>query len=369
MIQVARQDALGATPSPDLRDDHATALLHLLDRFRVSETPARFQRLALEFILPKVAADSLAWIPATESEPTVQVGAPVRIPGRESLRRLLLAGDPEPLVIAPGDAQRAGYLAVFVPAGGGRPDERSLDLLGLLASIIAAHRSNARVHMDLKDLMFGVIRALTAAIDAKDDYTSGHSERVARIAVRLAEAIGLGEHEQNDLYLMGLLHDIGKIGIDDRILKKPEKLTNEEYRAIQSHVEIGVKILSDLKSLKHLLPGVEHHHEAYDGSGYPDGLRGEDIPLPARILAVADSFDAMSSSRSYRDKLSPDEIESRFERGLGLQWDPMIVNALRLHWQEIASIQEKGLGESLMRVVSTTVGRRTALRSPRGKTP
>src|SRR6202042_3580690 len=123
------------------------------------------------------------------------------------------------------------------------------ELLQPVASMIAAQQVNARVYADLKELLFGVIRALTSAIDAKDPYTSGHSERVARIAVRLAEEMGLSANQRGDLYLMGLLHDGSKIGIDDQVLKKAEPLTPEEYRTIQSHVEIGVHILEDLKKL------------------------------------------------------------------------------------------------------------------------
>src|SRR5208283_4574838 len=128
-----------------------------------------------------------------------------------------------------------------------------------VASLIVAQSSNARIYAELKELLFGIIRALTAAIDAKDPYTSGHSERVARIAVRLAEELGMPASKRSNLYLAGLLHDIGKIGVDGFLLKNSGPLTPEEYRRIQSHVEIGVTILRDLKKLHHILPGVKHH--------------------------------------------------------------------------------------------------------------
>jgi HD-GYP domain-containing protein (c-di-GMP phosphodiesterase class II) len=156
---------------------------------------------------------------------------------------------------------------------------------------------------------------------------------------------------------MGLLHDVGKIGIEDGVLKKPGRLTPEEFKMIQSHVRIGVHILSDLKKLHHLLPGVAHHHECLDGSGYPSGLAGESIPLAARILAVADAFDAMSSSRPYRRRMTPVQIDDEFRKGAGAQWDPKVVDALFACRDDIDRVRQKGLGESLHQVVDDTLGR------------
>ena len=199
-----------------------------------------------------------------------------------------------------------------------------------------------------------MIRALTSAIDAKDPYTSGHSERVARIAVRIGQEMGMTPHEQGDLYLMGLLHDVGKIGVEDVVLlKKPGKLTTDEYRQIQAHVRIGVHILSDLTKLHHLLPGVAYHHESVDGSGYPAGLRGEAIPLPARILAVADAYDAMSSSRPYRRGMPPAQIDQQLRSGVGTQWDARVIAALFSCRADLERIRQKGLGESVPRRSST----------------
>ena len=158
-------------------------------------------------------------------------------------------------------------------------------------------------------------------------------------------------------YLAGLLHDVGKIGIDDDVLKKTGPLTPEEYRKIQSHVEIGVKILKDLKKLAHILPGVKHHHESLDGTGYPDHLCGNDIPLEARILAVADSFDAMSSSRPYRKRLSFAQIDKILQDGRGIQWDADVIDALFACRSELEAIRQKGLGESLIGAVDVTLHR------------
>lgn len=150
---------------------------------------------------------------------------------------------------------------------------------------------------------------------------------------------------------------MGKIGIDDQVLKKCGPLTSEEYRRIQSHVEIGVTILKDLKKLSHILPGVRHHHESLDGSGYPDHLSGENIPFEARILAVADSFDAMSSDRHYRKRLTPMQIDDVFQKGRGQQWDRRVVDALFACRRDLEAIRQKGLGESLIGAVNVTLGR------------
>jgi putative nucleotidyltransferase with HDIG domain len=243
------------------------------------------------------------------------------------------------------------------------PEDRPIGALEIergqyVASLIATQLHNARIYADLKDLLFGIIRALTAAIDAKDPYTSGHSERVARIAVRIAEEMGMPSQKRSDLYLTGLLHDIGKIGIDDDVLKKAGPLTPEEFRRIQEHVEIGVTILKDLKKLRHILPGVRHHHESLDGTGYPDQLEGAEIPMEARILAVADSFDAMSSNRPYRRRLSPMQIDEILAKGRGVQWDPEVVDALHACRMDVEAIRQKGLGDSLIGAVDVTLGRR-----------
>ncbi len=222
----------------------------------------------------------------------------------------------------------AGWVVVANPKRFSRIAADAAGLGKTVATLIGVQRANARLYTDMKDLIFGVIRASTSAIDAKDPYTSGHSERVARVAVRLAEELGMSSNHRGDLYLMGLLHDIGKIGIDDSVLKKRGPLTPEEYKKIQAHVNIGVAILADLKKLSHLLPGIEHHHESYDGKGYPKGLAGENIPYEARILAVADAFDAMSSTRPDRPRLSPAQISEIFTKGAAVQWDPHVVDAL-----------------------------------------
>jgi HD-GYP domain-containing protein (c-di-GMP phosphodiesterase class II) len=168
---------------------------------------------------------------------------------------------------------------------------------------------------------------LTSAIDAKDPYTCGHSDRVARIAVRLGQEMGCDEKTLHTIYLAGLLHDVGKIGVDDNVLRKPGKLTDTEYEHIKRHPEIGHRILGGLPKLGDILPVVLHHHESWDGHGYPRQLGAQDIPLAARIVAVADSYDAMSSNRPYRPGMPEEKIDQIFRNGSAQQWDPEVVAA------------------------------------------
>lgn len=345
----------------------------LIGRMRVADPPERFQRRAVATVREALGAEAAAWVPESTREPVVSSGALAgltsevyRALAREAATessRVIEAGDrpggwPENIlrVASAADDGDGGLLLVVNPPDT-RPDAADLEILLTVATFIGTQRANALTYIDLKELLFGVIRALTAAIDAKDPYTSGHSERVARIAVRIGQELGMSAHDRGNLYLMGLLHDVGKIGVDDGVLKKPGKLTPEEYQHIRSHVRIGVHILSDLKKLHHLLPGVAYHHEKLDGSGYPAGLAGDDIPLAARILAVADSFDAMSSTRPYRRRMSPSQIEEELRKGSGTQWDPAVVEALFACREEIDHIRQKGLGESLQAAISESLGR------------
>ncbi len=183
------------------------------------------------------------------------------------------------------------------------------------AALFSLHVGASARYQDLKELLVGLVRSLTAAIDAKDAYTFGHSERVGRIAVELGRELGLVADKVSDLYLAGLLHDIGKIGIRDGVLCKREPLTAEEMKHLQQHVTIGHAILIDLHPIRQLLPGVLYHHERYDGAGYPEGLKGEAIPIIARILAVADAYDAMSTTRPYRQAMTHDRVESILREG------------------------------------------------------
>ncbi len=202
-------------------------------------------------------------------------------------------------------------------------------------------------YQDLKELLVGLTRSLASAVDAKDPYTYGHSERVARIAIELGRELGLVGDDLSDLYLAGLLHDVGKIGIRDDVLGKHGPLTSEEHEHMKQHPVIGHSILKDLRQVSNLLPGVLHHHERWDGKGYPHGLAAEAIPRLARILAVADSYDAMSTSRPYRKAMSPANVETILDEGAGSQWDPQVIQAFQKAKVRVRTIRERGLGESL----------------------
>ncbi len=181
---------------------------------------------------------------------------------------------------------------------------------------------------DIKTLSVEVMEALAHTIDAKDEYTKGHSVRVAKYSRMLAEKMGLSAEECENVYYMGLLHDIGKIGVPNEIINSKTKLTDEEYDVIKTHPGLGYDILAEIKSRPDLCIGAHWHHERFDGKGYPDGKNGEDIPLPARIIAVADSYDAMTSNRSYRDYLPQEKVRDELEKNRGTQFDPQIVEAM-----------------------------------------
>ena len=177
-------------------------------------------------------------------------------------------------------------------------------------------------HEKIERISMQIVKALSGAIDAKDTYTNGHSTRVADYSKEIARRAGYPEKMQNDIYMMGLLHDVGKIGVPDAIINKPAKLSDEEYSIIQNHPVMGAKILKNITEFPKLVTGARWHHERYDGKGYPDGLCGEEIPIEARIIAVADAYDAMSSRRSYREELPQDIVRSEVEKGKGTQFDP-----------------------------------------------
>ncbi len=186
----------------------------------------------------------------------------------------------------------------------------------------------------LEDL-HDIVDALSTALDAKNSYMCGHSERVAELSLLMAKTMGLPLAEQERIHIGAHLHDIGKIGIPDAILNKPGKLTEEEFDTIRQHPEIGGTIVGKIKVFRSVSDIVRHHHERFDGKGYPDGLCGEDISLGARIVAVADSFDAMTTMRTYRSSLSVCEAIEEMERCRGSQFDPNIVDILkRLAFEE-----------------------------------
>lgn len=189
------------------------------------------------------------------------------------------------------------------------------------------------------------IQTVRYTVEAKDAYTRGHSDRVSEYSVLIGKYMGLPEEDLRTLRIGGLFHDVGKIGVPDSILLKTEKLTDDEYSEIKNHPTIGAHILSTATIFENLIPIVKHHHEKYDGTGYPSKLKGEDIPFFARIAAVADTFDAMTSKRTYRDALPVDTVKAEIERCKGSQFDPKIADVfldiLNNHYNEIIDIQNK----------------------------
>lgn len=180
---------------------------------------------------------------------------------------------------------------------------------------------------NMRELFISTIKSLAAAIDAKDPYTRGHSDRVARFSVAIARELGLEPSVMEQVQISALLHDVGKIGIDDAVLRKPDRLTDEEFGLIKRHPSMGANIMAPIKQLKDIIPGMRHHHEAFDGSGYPDGLAGGEIPFIARIIAVADTFDAMTSDRLYQKAMDHDFVIKTLRRLSGTKYDPKLVDA------------------------------------------
>lgn len=189
------------------------------------------------------------------------------------------------------------------------------------------------------------IQTLRYTVEAKDSYTRGHSDRVSEFSVLIGKYLGLSEEEIKTLRIGGLFHDIGKIGVPDSILLKEGKLTDDEYSEIKNHPTIGAHILSTATIFQDIIPIVKHHHEKYDGFGYPGKLKGEEIPYFARIAAVADTFDAMTSKRTYRDALPLDTVIAEITRCKGTQFDPKIADVfldiLEHHYEEVKEIQER----------------------------
>ena len=346
----------------------------LIRHLRIHREPGTNIEKILDAALPFLRAQTLVWIPSNLE--TVQIRGEALVASDDardlvkSLRRSPELRD-SGLLICPRVAdvswgaefpQLGSVLVMTVPSGTSfgwiiAINEcaaevtafRNADAAALapFASLIGLLNKACDRYQELKNLLVGLTRSLASAVDAKDPYTYGHSERVARIAVELGRELNVSDDELSDLYLAGLLHDVGKIGIRDDVLCKHGPLTDEETLHVQRHPEIGHAILKDLHQLSSLLPGVLHHHERFDGAGYPSQLSGEQIPRIARILAVADSYDAMSTTRPYREGLSPSRVEQILSDGSGQQWDPRIIEAFQRIVPRLRLIREHGLGESL----------------------
>ena len=188
---------------------------------------------------------------------------------------------------------------------------------------------NENLIQDLKELFSGTVKAIIEALDAKDSFTLGRSRRVAFYALKIVNKMALTPAEASQIELAGLLHDIGMIGVAEEILNKTQKLTDEEYEKIKMHVQYSVKILEDIKQLYEITEIIKYHHEYYNGCGYPYGLKGEEIPLGSRIIAIADAYDSMVSNRAYRNSLTPEEAMDIIQQGAGKQFDPNLVQIFK----------------------------------------
>jgi len=220
-----------------------------------------------------------------------------------------------------------GVLEVLNKVDGSEFSAQDLETLVALASAAAAAIENARLHEAVLDGYKSTIKALAAAIDAKDPYTCGHSQRVMEYSLLGGMTLSLPKERLDTLEYAGILHDIGKIGVSDNILRKSGDLNEQEWIIIRRHPEIGANIIKDVPFLEEARKLILHHHERYDGSGYPDGLKGEAMPMGARLLAIADAFDTMTTDRSYRAALSADEAISELRRYSGTQFCPVAVEA------------------------------------------
>ncbi|MCX8093264.1 MAG: GAF domain-containing protein [Candidatus Goldbacteria bacterium] len=225
-------------------------------------------------------------------------------------------------------------------------NEEDKQLLEAFANQAAVAIENAKLYENLNNMFLNTVKSLAAAIETKDIYTRGHSERVTKYSELIAKELKLPDEDIHELRLAGLLHDIGKIGIDESILRKPSKLTDTEFKEIKKHPVYAANILEAIPQMKEIIPAIKHHHERYDGEGYPDGLKNDDIPYFARILSIADTFDAMSSNRPYRDALPLEICLQEIKACSGTQFDPEISNAaikaLKKHFtSELENKKEK----------------------------
>jgi HD-GYP domain-containing protein (c-di-GMP phosphodiesterase class II) len=349
------------------------AMDRVVRRLRIHKEAEKNQQRILEAAFGLLSVEALVWVPHKPDVPVLLQGEECVSPGDcRQLAAAVAACDawqpPAPflcnhvqanrwairyphvsnlLAFQVADQTALGWVLALNKKGGEAFRRSDAALLSPFVALLEMHLRLSHRYQDLKQLLVGLARSLTTALDAKDPCTYGHSERVARIAVELGRELGLKGDELGDIYLAGLLHDVGKIGIRDSVLRKPSGLTPEEREHIQQHVLIGYTILADLRQVRNLLPGVLYHHERYDGSGYPDGLAGEDIPLLARILAVADAYDAMSNPRPYRASMPCRRVEEILVQGAGSQWDKRVVDAFLRCRYKIHTIRQRGVGDSL----------------------
>ena len=273
-----------------------------------------------------VEQGSLTWQAMNTGEPLLV--SEVSEPEREALRREFgsAADDAGSVLVVPTRAsdEPMGVIVLVNRTGHGAftsVDARRMTALAAQAAVSTRH---LRLYEESKEIFLSTVWALASAVDAKDAYTHGHSQRVAQYAVQLGRELGFDRQEIERLELSSVLHDVGKIGVPEAVLNKPGRLTAAEMAVMRTHPEKGADILSSIRAMRDIVPGVRHHHERFDGMGYPDGLKGENIPLSARIILVADTFDAMTSTRPYRPALPTQAAHDEIGRCSGTQFDPRL---------------------------------------------
>jgi putative nucleotidyltransferase with HDIG domain len=235
--------------------------------------------------------------------------------------------------------ERLGVLSATERLDGGEFTARDRKLLEGLSAMGTSALLNCRLHAAVNRQMIGTIHALASAVDAKDQYTHDHSSRVSRFCVDTARTIGVRDARPlQEIELAGLLHDIGKIGVPDAILSKPGRLSNEEFEIIKSHVHIGAGIVGKVKGLENVAQAVRHHHERHDGLGYPDGLASDAIPLASKLIAVGDTFDSLTSERSYHRGIDHDAALRELRKCSGTQFDPLVVEAFMAQMQPLMPV-------------------------------
>ena len=355
--EIARRDVELRTLSQQLGDsyDELSLLYKLSAHMTVNHSPAQFLSDACQELQQVVGLRWLA-LQLTDDEPRLEglegqvfvageTGSDLNLIKRFGHILMLqnLAAD-QPLVVEdtsdlgiPHLSQLANRLLVISLRRGDTPfgilfggdklngtaiSSADSKLCNTLSNSLTIFLQNTMLYEDVQAMFMGTLHALTNSIDAKDSYTYGHSERVALVAKELGIAAGLDQVEADRLYLSGLVHDVGKIGVPEAVLCKAGPLTDQEFDMVKRHPEIGAHILANIRQMQDLIPGVLYHHEHWDGRGYPHRLSGEDIPLYGRMICLADSFDAMSSNRSYRASMPHDEVLDEIKRCAGTQFDP-----------------------------------------------
>ncbi len=213
-------------------------------------------------------------------------------------------------------------------------NKEDLSLFISLADQVAIALDNSRLYQELEEMFFQTTDSLADAIEKRDPYTGGHTQRVTQYSLAIAKYLPLKPSERKWLRITSVLHDIGKVGIEDRILRKPDRLSPEEFEKIKRHCDIGVDIIDHVRQLRESIPGVKFHHEQLDGKGYPNGLKGEEIPVLARIVAVADTFDAMTTDRPYRKAMEKEAAVEELKRCCGTQFDEEVVEAFLQAYQK-----------------------------------